>query len=567
MHSLTRLIFLFFLFGFSQVSLGKVISLKWDEESQSVLGVSEFLKDDSKQLTLKDILSDKQQIRFTPLEHSDVNQGIDNAAYWIKFSIYNPRANGVTWVLYPELSTQDNMEIWVKAPNGKWLYNKQTDHADFNKRSISYRLLNATFKIKSQETTTVYVKLSSESKDFANLNLYVSGQSNLREILAKEYMFYGMYYGLFLASILLIMSIWLYAETYSYKYYFYFLSYLTCNIFMWLSVNGLSFQLLWPSNPTLHNQSLHILYLLVTIFGFLFSRELLNTKKKLPKIDRVLRLLIVIFIIAIALRVTNFAHDFVFYTAAFGLLSLATLPLLAWLCYKKGAIYLVFYIIAWLPYSISTLLHFFSNAFSLTRGDYSSLLVSQFSVLFECFMLIIATLSKMQYRSKKLIKLTLQDPLTSLGNRRQLEEHAIALKNHRQDNRQYWLLLIDLDHFKKINDTYGHAVGDEVIVGLSTLLKKVCRKRDVAIRWGGEEFVLLVTVEQSHIALEIAERIRTKFANTPISQDQNQFNVSLSIGLNQLNFSSAEPLNDAVKLADDALYKAKENGRNQCVVN
>ncbi|WP_198673692.1 sensor domain-containing diguanylate cyclase [Algibacillus agarilyticus] len=536
--------------------------LRWYYDSVSIIGYAEFLEDEANTYSFEEVLKANDQQKFKPFKATDVNQGINNSTYWFKLSLKNPRANGMTWAIHPQTSYADHMDIWVKNDGGQWKHKTQSDHNPFSKREISYRLMNATFKLPKGKGAEVYIKLSTAEIDLRNINVYISGQSNLRDILAKEYLFYGVYFGLFFALVLLIVSIWFYAKTHSYLYYFYFLSYLLCNIVMWLSLNGFSFQFIWPDNPALHNQSLHVFYLAAASFAFLFSRELLNTKVAQPFIDKILLGLISLYICAIVLRLFGVAYEWVFYISLFSLISLISQPLLAWRCYQKGSTYLLLYIIAWVPFSISMLLMLITTQ---TGWTFDTTLLAQFSVLFECLMLIIATLSKMSYRSAKLERLTLQDPLTQLGNRRRLEEHIIAL---RKDTHQalYWLLLIDIDHFKNINDTYGHSVGDDVLVKLAKMMKKVCRNDDVAIRWGGEEFLLLVKVDDAAMAIAIAERVRAKFNQSPMTVNNQTLTYSLSVGLHPLDFNQDDPLSIAVECADQALYHAKKSGRNQVVV-
>lgn len=123
------------------------------------------------------------------------------------------------------------------------------------------------------------------------------------------------------------------------------------------------------------------------------------------------------------------------------------------------------------------------------------------------------------------------------------------------------LLILDIDHFKSVNDRYGHVVGDETLLQVAQLIAANIRKGDVFARWGGEEFVLLVTAYELHQAKALAEKLRKLVA-------AHQFEgvdgvISLSIGLTA--FNKADSLNAAIARADDALYQAKAQGRNQVV--
>ena len=159
-----------------------------------------------------------------------------------------------------------------------------------------------------------------------------------------------------------------------------------------------------------------------------------------------------------------------------------------------------------------------------------------------------------------------RDPLTSLYNRRYLDstiERELA-RSKRQVN-PLWLMLIDIDHFKKVNDTYGHLAGDEVIKKLALLLGQRARAEDVVCRFGGEEFLLLLPNMTEKVARARAEQWRQAFADIVIEFETSRIQNTLSIGMAAYSAhgASAEAL---IGNADRALYKAKSDGRNRVVV-
>jgi diguanylate cyclase len=127
------------------------------------------------------------------------------------------------------------------------------------------------------------------------------------------------------------------------------------------------------------------------------------------------------------------------------------------------------------------------------------------------------------------------------------------------------LLMIDLDHFKKVNDTHGHAVGDEVLRELAFLLKKWVRKADIVARYGGEEFIVLLPEVNKASAFETAERIRSRLADAPIWVGDLSVSITTSIGVSEFAQKERETLESLIKKADIALYEAKRAGRNQVV--
>jgi len=171
-------------------------------------------------------------------------------------------------------------------------------------------------------------------------------------------------------------------------------------------------------------------------------------------------------------------------------------------------------------------------------------------------------LRKLEVATENITRLARTDELTGLHNRRSFNEiFALALSSARRHGQPLSLISIDLDHFKIINDTFGHSIGDMVLKDFSDLLLKMVRGEDVAVRWGGEEFIILLTHTGSEAATALAERIRFSFEQSPGRIPTRV--MTASFGVAQLQ--NGENENDLIKRADSALYKAKNDGRNRVV--
>ncbi|EKO3405939.1 GGDEF domain-containing protein [Vibrio fluvialis] len=161
---------------------------------------------------------------------------------------------------------------------------------------------------------------------------------------------------------------------------------------------------------------------------------------------------------------------------------------------------------------------------------------------------------------EKLHSDSLTDSMTGLLNRRGLDK---AIESFRLENIPFSVLALDIDYFKKVNDTYGHDVGDELLKNVSQLMKNQAREHDVLCRAGGEEFMIFLPNTDLNRAFEAAERIRKSIEiySFPIVG-----NITISIGISSWEGLS-ERIDDVIKKSDQALYKAKNNGRNRTEVN
>jgi diguanylate cyclase (GGDEF)-like protein len=162
----------------------------------------------------------------------------------------------------------------------------------------------------------------------------------------------------------------------------------------------------------------------------------------------------------------------------------------------------------------------------------------------------------------QLEELAATDELTNLYNRRHFLRMASRELVELDGYSLHGLALIDLDHFKRINDNYGHAAGDQVLQAFAANAESCLRETDVLARYGGEEFVLLIPHCTEQQLIDCCERVRDSFARVQLSELPDA-NLSLSIGMTLLRWG--DNLDDALHRADQALYRAKRNGRNRCV--
>ncbi len=172
--------------------------------------------------------------------------------------------------------------------------------------------------------------------------------------------------------------------------------------------------------------------------------------------------------------------------------------------------------------------------------------------------------SKILERTKELEKLASIDPLSQLYNRRYFTQMSAQIfELARRDRSNISIIMLDIDDFKKINDTYGHKIGDEVIVILSRILQKYTRKSDVVCRFGGEEFIVLLPETSMEGALVIAQKIREVVESKELSFDEKTVNFTISVGVAQVDIIREKSVEPAIQRADKAMYAAKHTGKNR----
>jgi diguanylate cyclase (GGDEF)-like protein len=177
---------------------------------------------------------------------------------------------------------------------------------------------------------------------------------------------------------------------------------------------------------------------------------------------------------------------------------------------------------------------------------------------------IIGLQREIEAKNLLLRELALTDALTGLPNRRAIEDWATRqLSGAARYGFSFWVALADLDHFKTVNDTYGHDAGDTVLKTFSEILKSTSRQSDICGRIGGEEFLLVLTHATEENAKVVIDRVRAELEETQFNFDGNRLKVTASFGLAGFVGTRPPDFNRLVAQADAALYSAKRQGRNR----
>ena len=216
-----------------------------------------------------------------------------------------------------------------------------------------------------------------------------------------------------------------------------------------------------------------------------------------------------------------------------------------------------------IPFDINTELALVISIYTNDKNEYDH--VQSVFTDIENYLEAAKPVLESKFLMQKLKDSALKDGLTGLYNRRFLEHFIDKFaKQADRANKSYAVLMIDIDFFKMVNDTYGHDVGDTVIKELGFILKNNIRSSDMAIRYGGEEFLVLLYNPERSKVLDIAQNFADKFRNIEFQAGNATFKKTLSIGIAYYP-KQAESIWQAIKFADTALYAAKESGRDRIV--
>jgi len=168
---------------------------------------------------------------------------------------------------------------------------------------------------------------------------------------------------------------------------------------------------------------------------------------------------------------------------------------------------------------------------------------------------------------QRILRQASTDYLTGLLNRRAFMERLEAeLNRSDRQGRRIGIIILDIDHFKYVNDQYGHQAGDQVLQYVSNCLVRCCRSYDYVARYGGEEFIICLPDADPDISQRIAERIRFALQEgSTLLPDGRLIKITASFGIANLHKQRAEGLDSLISRADNALYEAKKNGRNRVI--
>lgn len=242
-----------------------------------------------------------------------------------------------------------------------------------------------------------------------------------------------------------------------------------------------------------------------------------------------------------------------------------------WSLYIIPNYFILLYSSKWLTAIVSNLVYTFIEVFSqyyflVSENETNLFLVVVLIPIINSTIFFILAYIRIKFKrmNEQLIDLVNHDPLTGIYNRRYFDTFIEqSISTFFRDKTPFQIIMFDIDHFKRINDTYGHPCGDYILKVLASLINNEIRELDIFTRIGGEEFAIILPETNIKDGEKIARKIRKMIEEFPFHYHNISIQVTISIGLATYNGESLEELMDRV---DSALYKAKTNGRNQVIM-
>lgn len=488
----------------------------------------------------------------------------------------DPAERTTQWLLLVKPSFSiilDYVELYVPRPEGDFdvylsgamnLPSPSEPHS----RYFYFNLPPEAYKA-ALENKACYLRFSSSTDVLMNIELVAAPHFAKRE--ARSYFWYGIIFGILIAMAFYGLFLFFWLKYHSYLYF----SLYTISVGLWLFyVHGFA-KVLFGQRPGFDQTMLWFWAGMFLTWGLIFTISFLELKKDSPVLFYILAAATVLAgLVSLAGIAGLFEASFVI--SHFLGVAVPVLVLIAAVVrLKQGFRSALYYLIAWLFLALGGFafalmglkvlpVHFLTvNAISIS--------IALESVLFS---MALADRFKQVEKERKILEskeeqyreLSITDTLTGLYNKRYVQaELGHGIENALHSREPLSLILLDIDDFKKINDRFGHAIGDDILISLAHSMRSCTRESDRACRLGGDEFVIFLPGISKDRAFHIAERIRVHFETESMRIIDGQ-SLSATISLGIVDLQGNETVDSFIERADQAMYEAKQRGKNCSVV-
>ena len=504
-----------------------------------------YLYDPSQLLDIEQIA----QTKFTDTVPSQFSFGYVDGTTWYKITLEN-QSDTEEFVLSFLEPFSDVLNLY-RQKDGIFVKSKSGLDVPLDEREVYDSNPTFNLHIKKGQTKTYYIEAHSKFSSAGEFVIYAKDAyaTQGKPLFIGAYMFYfGSLFIVILFNLFLFITI-------KERIYAYYTAYTFFYALFILVLSGFD---LYFGYESLHER-FHIVTPLVMVFLVLFSSYFLQTKVFYPKLFKLLMANVLVYAMLVPLvfitvdpwiKVANTITTFTF----------ILLIIIAIMTIKKGFTLAKYYLFIMLIY-ISSL----GLMSSVLMGDIPNTHFNRYIFILASYLEIISfslILAKIYSQTKSAAE---RDPLTGLYNRRYFSNIADKnLKLSKKHKQAFSILMIDIDLFKNVNDTYGHQAGDEILIQLSHKLIEISRVQDIISRHGGEEFIILLPNTDIAKATKVANNIRQEVEDMQLNIHSGEtLNITVSIGVSQSIFGDNLSIEKIILDSDINLYQAKENGRNQ----
>ena len=559
---------------------------------------TDVLKDPARDLTIEDVASGPADAEFRPIAEVrfPLSDRFGDAAWWTRVSVTNPTRRNVSWVFNVAHRQFDEIDIHV-FEDGRPLWSVRTgDHRPPPSGVLSGEGYAFPITTSAAATTEIFVRYAYSGSGLVRLHTEAWPKDGFEAYQADAFLMHGIRFGMLICLVVISIAVYATLRSREILYYAIYVAVMAVSFFGTTQLAHHYFHWLGPNVL----DALPILSIAgLTASGLAFSREFLGIRTRFPRLDRAVLAALgstVVPVVALAFGLRNVAFLFI----PLHFLLLASAPIVGGIFWYRGHPCARLYTVAWIFFDIA-LAAYAARILSLTPDSIPIIWIPRFAIVFEVLFLSFALADRIRrlkderanierryldsvltardelerqvaIRTRELKaarhaaeSLARTDPLTGIANRRAFfeasETEILRLRRYGQD---MTLVMIDIDHFKSINDRFGHETGDRVLTSIARTLDDGKRATDTLGRIGGEEFALLLPETELTSALNLVERLRLEVSELRIEKEGEVIAVTASFGVTSAD--AGEPsLNDMLMRADKALYRAKSSGRNRVV--
>ncbi|GAB3095723.1 sensor domain-containing diguanylate cyclase [Lysobacter terrae] len=534
--------------------------------------------------------------RFAHLPDESAAFGFQNGAYWFHARLLNRARTQQRWVLVQQYALSDHLDVYARFADGRTQHWQGGDALPFAEgRSIRYRHPNFLIDLPYDQPVDVFVRVQSQSSMQVPLTLYT--QSAFTEMSRDAQLGMGVYYGILLALFFYNMVLWLTLRDSS---YFWYLLHISAFGLVLFTLNGLGFEYLWPRSPWLADKSVPLSICLSQVGMQQFTRTFLGLSQRWRLGDRITLGIIAFYVLLGFASARLPYHVSTPIASASVFLSITWVATLGLMITRRGYKPAVIFLLAWAMFLLGTGM-FAAVAFGLMPKVFFTEYGKEIGSAMEMLLLSIGlgyrysalrseneriiresrdqleqkvaqrtselsnALNQLADAHGRLRESSQRDGLTGLHNRTYFHEGFESLLSQARNGRRLSLLMIDLDHFKQINDRYGHLVGDACLRWAAGVIGQTLRQHNALLaRFGGEEFVVALPGMDLESASHIAEELRVRLRAEPFRSHGVTIPVTASFGVHAVDTGMKGGAEAALQVADEALYRAKADGRD-CV--